>query len=241
MLKRFNHSGKKPTHLLIGARKSATSWIWKQLGDHPDVYAHPAKEIYYFNAKYKMGMDWYVEQFKTNRSVVFEATPDYFQEQYAKTIRRDLPEAKLIVCLRNPIERAYSHWKFGCYVGNCHLDFMSAWNNDWMSIRTRGLYHRHLKAFHRLEVLLYDDLQDDPQSFVENLYQFLGVKKHRSRFFAKKWIPGKVSQNSRDDEYRLISEKKMPDCEYRIVADYYKDTIELTEGVLERKLNWLNI
>ncbi len=235
------NKGSLPTHLLLGVRKGASSWIWKQFSDHPDVYVHPKKEPAFFNINYHRGLGWYKEQFRTKKKVVIDTTPDYFNQDLASKIKKDLPNAKLFVCLRNPIERAYSHWKFGYYLVNtCNRSFMQSWNEDWKKIRTRGLYDQHLKAFQNSKVLLYDDLLLDPLSFINEIYDFVGVKRHDSKFFQKKWMPGGISTNEKEKEYEKISKQRMNENEYHILKNYYSQSIKNTEEILGRKLTWLD-
>jgi hypothetical protein len=239
--------GKKPTHLLLGTRKSATSWIWKQFSDHPDVYVHPEKEIYFFNNYYDKGLSWYQNQFPTKKRVVLDTTPDYFYQECAERIKKDLPNAKLLVNLRNPIDRAYSHWKFGCFVGNCDEDFIKAWKRDWNRIRTRGLYDKHLESFldhYKLDrsflALSYDALLHKPFQFINQIYKFVGVPRHSSQFFEKKWMPGEISATGKEEVYKPISERKMPDHEYKTLKNYYSSSIRRTEEILGRKMQWLD-
>lgn len=233
-----------PTHLLIGVRKSATSWIWKQFTDHPEVYAHPEKELYFFNNKYNFGLNWYSNQFQTNKKKILEATPDYFNFDCASKIKNSIPNIKLMVCLRNPIDRAFSHWKFGCYVGNCNMDFLKAWKSNWNDIRNRGLYHIHLQSFKNLNlnlnVYFYDDLLNDSKLFIDKIYDDMCVSRHCSIYFKNKWMPGGVSENFKDEYYKSISEQPMSEIEKRILHDFYFSSIKETEKILGKDLNWLN-
>lgn len=232
---------KKPTHLLLGVRKGASSWIWKQFCDHPEVYVHPKKELYFFNKNYNRGLKWYFDLFNTECDKIVETTPDYFDKELALIIKKDLPSAKLFVCLRNPIERAYSHWKFGFYlVGTCKKNFIQSWNENWNKIRTRGLYDKHLVAFGNVKVFLYDDLIEDSLLFINKIYDFVGVKRHVSKFYQEKWMPGGISENGKEKEYEKISKQKMSKVDYEIVKDYYFQSIKNTEEILNRELKWLN-
>ena len=227
----------------MGVRKSATSWIWKQFTDHPDVYTLPEKEVYFFNKNYKKGLNWYRSKFTTNQGVVLDTTPDYFFKGACDRIKNDLPDAKLLVCLRNPIDRAYSHWKFGCFVGNCSEEFIDAWNKDWNRVRTRGLYDNHLGCYlqhYRLGdsflALLYDDLQADPLMFVNKIQDYLEVPRRLSGFFDKKWMPGEVSETNTEKDYEAISKRRMSRSDCITLKAYYNNSIINTENILGRDL-----
>ena len=243
----FVEPGKLPTHLLLGERKAATSWIWKQFSDHPDVYVLPKKEIYFFNHHYHKGLRWYRSKFPTDKRVVMDTTPDYFFDECFERIKEDLPNAKLIVCLRHPIERAYSQWKFGCFCGRCDEEFIDAWERDWNRVRTRGLCDEHLSCFLKhyelgtsLLVVLYDDLLNDPLEFINRIYDYVGVPRHSSRFFDKKWMPGEVSETGTEDDYEEISNRRMSDSDYSTLNEYYASSMVSTEKMLESNRMFLS-
>ncbi len=108
--------------MIIGAQKAGTSSIYKWLKEHPQVIAH-AKEIGYFSRHYERGTDWYRSHFPTEwrRSnfiaehgrplLTGEATPEYLLDPRAPQRMAELiPDVKLIVSLRNPVDRAYSQF-----------------------------------------------------------------------------------------------------------------------------------
>jgi hypothetical protein len=241
----YNLKENYPTHLIIGVRKSGTSWIWKQLSDHPEVYVNPKKEIYFFNKNYYKGKSWYKNQFVTNKKIIIDTTPDYFYWNCAKRIKDVLPNSNLIVCLRNPIDRAYSHWKFGTYIGNCKKNFLESWSEDWNNIRTCGLYEIHLKNFLKyyevdknFKILLFDDLLKNSNHFINEIYQFINIKKHKSKFFNRKWMPGAVSDYNLEELYQNISNKKIKDTDKEVLKNYYSNTIKDLKLILNKEINW---
>lgn len=110
-----------PNFLIIGAQKAGTSWLAYQLEKHPEIYL-PKKEIHYFDKgfNYQKGLSWYEKQFDevTEQKAIGEKTPEYLwangegwedhQSDVHQKIFQTLPEAKLIVTLRNPVDRAIS-------------------------------------------------------------------------------------------------------------------------------------
>jgi hypothetical protein len=241
----FHNKKNIPTHLLIGVRKSATTWIWKQFTDHPEVCTNPRKEIYFFNKFYDYGIEWYANQFKSNKKIILDATPDYFFNTLAYKIKKTIPESKLFVCLRNPIQRAYSHWKFGRFIKNCKKEFKESWDDDWNFIKTRGMYDVHLESFlkyYELEsnfkVFFYDDLLENPYLFIKDIFKFVGVNEHKSFFFKKKWMPGGVSENNREKIYESIDNKKIEN--FKFIKEYYFDSIKNLEKILGKKTKWLD-
>ena len=106
-----------PNFMCIGAAKSGTTTLYDILRQHPDVFIPAFKEPHFFDipANYKNGIAWYERTyFKSvkNEKCIADFTPSYFFEaNTAKRIYNDLGEdVKFIVILRNPVDRAYSHY-----------------------------------------------------------------------------------------------------------------------------------
>lgn len=101
-----------PDYIIIGAPKCGTTSLFEYIGKHPDVINPKRKEINYFSRGYnRRTRDWYMSWFKDVPAVQGEATPKYFYDIRAiNLIKRDLPGIKLILMLRDPVERAYSNY-----------------------------------------------------------------------------------------------------------------------------------
>jgi hypothetical protein len=105
----------KPDFLIIGAQKSGTSTLHYWLNQHPELHGSKPKEIHYFDKKINYGysLKWYEDHFKTvnllKSKLYFESTPGYFYyESIAKQLAGLYPQIKLILVLRDPVERAFS-------------------------------------------------------------------------------------------------------------------------------------
>jgi hypothetical protein len=173
----------------IGAQKSATSWIAKCLSVHPEVFVADCKETHFFSddEKYSKGINHYREYFidSNKKRFVGEYSTSYLtSRKAAERIRLYSPNIKLIVCLRNPVDRAFSHYR--------HLKFKSdskiADNGNLgdtikrhPDIIENGMYGKSLGHYFKLFpvnnilVLLYEEIQQDPQDFIKRVYKFIGV------------------------------------------------------------------
>lgn len=103
-----------PDYLIIGVQKGGTTSLYKYLRMHPKVKSCAVKEVHFFNRHYERGLSWYQSHFpyKNGDFIVGEATPDYIYHPYAAMrVSETLPSAKFIVLLRNPIDRAFSHYQ----------------------------------------------------------------------------------------------------------------------------------
>ena len=102
-----------PNFLIIGAAKAGSTALAAYLGSHPDVFMASEKEVHFFDDHFQRGVDWYASRFEAVRGerAVGDATPTYMYTDEAIGRMADLlPDAKLIAILRNPVDRAYSHY-----------------------------------------------------------------------------------------------------------------------------------
>ena len=178
-----------PNFLIIGAGRCGTSWLASNLRLHPDVFVPRVKEVHFFDQHYDRGIGWYRGIFQERtESLVGEATPAYlYHEHVCRLIHYHMPEIKLIAILRNPMERAYSHYLYLAAQAvpgqlNYTISFEEKLRLTPRLIDT-GMYMKKLKGYlelfprENISILLYDDLEDDPVSFLKNVYTFLNVER----------------------------------------------------------------
>ena len=171
-----------PTFIGIGAQRAGTTWAYNCLAEHPDVFMTNKKELHFFYVNYGRGLEWYEQQFAEagNARARGEITPDYmYHESALRNIAKDIPDARLFVVLRNPIDRAVSQYALHRdRFGNAPFSAVSTPDSELV---VRGLYFQHLQMVYsyfssdQVRVLLYDDLSTRPGEFLEDLYGFVGV------------------------------------------------------------------
>ncbi len=127
-----------PDFVVIGAQKAGTTSLYAYLSTHPDIIPAAQKEIHYFDLHYGEGERWYRAMFPTRRHVARarnggrrivtgEASPYYlFHPLAAQRAVRTLPDARLVVLLRNPVDRAWSHYRHEVRAGREQLSFADA-------------------------------------------------------------------------------------------------------------------
>jgi hypothetical protein len=207
----------KPTFVGIGAQKCASSWLYDILADHPEVCVSEKKELDYFTHYYDNGELWYEAQFpeKPTANAVGEISPSYFHEISAvNRVKRYLPNARILVSLRNPIERALSQHR--------HLVRIGVLNGPDYSFETgldtnpsyieQGLYATHLSRWlaefgqDQIMIILMDDIRADAASVASQVYQFLGISdKHRSAALMEKSNPSYAVRNRRlEDAVKVV-------------------------------------
>ena len=104
-----------PDALVIGGMRCGSSSLYQWLREHPDVYRTLFKELHFFDFNFHRGTNWYRAFYpvRTSDVLTFDATPSYMAYPSAAWRAREVvPHARLIVLLRNPTERAWSHYRF---------------------------------------------------------------------------------------------------------------------------------
>ncbi|MCE2788621.1 MAG: sulfotransferase domain-containing protein [Saprospiraceae bacterium] len=106
---------KNPDFLILGAQKAGTTSLHAYLNQHPDIIFHQVKEFHFFDIQYYRGFEWYSSLFPVDATkITGEATPYYlFHPCVPERVKKHLPHVKMIVLLRNPVDRAYSHFRHG--------------------------------------------------------------------------------------------------------------------------------
>ncbi len=100
----------EPNFLIVGAAKCGTTSLAYYLNLHPDIYVHPG-EIHYFSKKISRGAQWYLLHFRETCKIQGEKSPTYlYNSQCHRQMHRLLPQAKILIVLRNPVDRAFSNW-----------------------------------------------------------------------------------------------------------------------------------
>ena len=172
-----------PNFLYVGPDKAGSSWLHEMLLKHPDVYLSPAKDLYYFDRYYDRGLAWYASQFRDARdeTIVGEVCQDYlFHPQAADRIHETLGPVRVMVSLRDPVERAWSSYLYARKHGIWPEPFGEALQTR-PELLDHGRYATGLDRFlqrlprEMVHVALFDDLTSDPQAFIDSVTGFLGI------------------------------------------------------------------
>lgn len=198
----------------IGAQKCASTWVHSVLSDHPEVVVLPGKEIDFFSYYYNFGYEWYEKHICDvgPAKMIGEVSPSYFADSSDTPDRVFFynPKMRIVLSLRDPIERAYSNHlnevKLG-HVTNQNLEFENGLANNPMYLeqsRYGRQLARWLAVFPRDQVLVIfqEDIRDDSFGQARNLYRFLNVAEdHQSWFLEKKVNESRIIKNTRVDNF----------------------------------------
>lgn len=186
-----------PFFLGIGAMKSGTTWISEILRAHPDIFIAHGKELHFFSWGYDRNIDYYLKNFKHSHKykIVGEFSVSYLMKSNvaAKRIYNFNPEVKLIVSLRDPVDRAFSEYRWRLKTGEAMPPFQKA-IEQFPALIKNGLYYDGLKPFWELfsddqiHFVLYDDIMNKPGEVQKNIYRFLEVNDEFESGLVKKVI-----------------------------------------------------
>lgn len=233
-----------PDFLIIGAQKSGTTWLADQLSLHPRIFMAP-DEIHYFDKaqNFARGLAWYAKHFENagEGQLTAEKTPDYLwangdgAEGHLPDVHlklyQALPAARLIVVLRNPVERALSALTHlvrtrriapprnvdELLLGKKHSRIRGH------GVISKGLYYRQLMAYAKLYnrsqmlVLIFEeDIARAPEAGLTQVCRFLGVPP--------------VAPHTSEAVHQNASRRSLP----RLLADFYFPPARPVSKVIDR-------
>jgi sulfotransferase family protein len=193
---RLPGSGRLPTFLIIGAMKGGTSTLARTLAQHPQVFVPRGKEMHFFDQHFDRGLDWYRSWFEDAgaATAVGEASPTYLHNDEALSrMAGTLPDARLIAILRDPVDRAYSHYWHNVRRGREPLSFREALEAEpgrrespsgrkgVYAYVDQGRYVRQLQKVvmlyprEALLVLVLEEFSRDPVDGLRAVWRFLRV------------------------------------------------------------------
>lgn len=256
-IRSFNSSRRKlPEFIILGTQKGGTTSLSFYLAQHPEIFFPMAKEVHFFDLHYKNGLDWYRTYFplKSSRKISGEATPYYmFHPHVPIRIKKDVPNAKFIVLLRDPVSRAYSHFVKETTEGHDDIkSFDEAFyaekeriSNETKRLMndvnyyslahqrytyfSRGLYYKQIKYWfdffdkHQFLFLKSEDLFTDPKSELKKVYDFLGVSEVYPKNLAVR-NRGNKSENENT---------KNP-----LFYEYFEEDLKQLQSLLGEKFRW---
>ena len=179
-----------PNFIGIGAPKAGTTWIFKCFQEHPEIFMPTVKETLFFDYPYNESKFSEYEAYFSNAAeaiAVGEISTNYLtSEQAPERIRKHIPNVRLFVSLRNPLDQVYSHyWHLSRQ--NFHSSDRTRWSFEEALDKYEkplidpALYYKHiqrwLQYFDRSQLLIifYDDICKQPDKIIKKLYFFLGV------------------------------------------------------------------
>jgi hypothetical protein len=233
--------------IILGAQKCGTTALSLNIGKHPDIYIDmnkdPAKsEIHFFDIHWKRGIDWYKKKFHYSKKCVGEKTPELlYLSSVFPNIQSVNPYVKLIIILRNPVERAYSQWKHNIKNGYDNRSFEDACNDEiqnrlgenktfWTAQKhylQRGLYYNQI-----IELMKWFPMQNILILFQENILKNMGTEYNKVYSFLN------LKLFSTNYQLEYVSENKTKIENKDFYLNFFKKDIEKLEKLLNIKTHW---
>jgi len=240
---------KVPKFIIIGSQRCGTTSLYTYLAEHPQILTPIKKEMDFFSWHFHRGIDWYLAHFplmpEGEEFVTGEASPSYFDFREApERLYSACPEAKLIVLLRNPVDRAISHfyrlkglnWE-GRSLDRAISDEIERLNQNPEYIigeepgnyLARGRYIEFIKnwlAFFPREQLLIlksEDFYGNVGETVQQVLAFLDLPEYQLSEY----------QNANPGSYQRVNESVR-----ELLIDYFKPYNQELEEYLGRKFDW---
>ena len=232
------HKVERLNFIVPGAQKSGTTALHYFLKKHPQIALPDRQEMHFFDdegifSHQPVDYELLHRHFRVRaglalinrRLLVGEVTPSYLYWKPAmERIANYNPQIKLVILLRNPIDRAFAHWNMQRFKGREFLDFLDALKEEPRKIAQpltiesrrfayldRGFYSRQLecvfKFFPREQVHLvkFETFRDRKQETLDSIFDFLGVKRLRNiRDKDRNVVP--YERAMRPDERKYLSE-----------------------------------
>ena len=173
----------------IGAQKSATTWVYSILEDHPSVSMSVPKELDFFSRQvnFLKGNTWYHQFFyqeKSSTTLFGEISPSYMRHPFSAIRAKEYnPNLKVVITLRDPVDRAFSnhlHLIRRNKIQKKNYSFESSVDN-FPSYIEQSRYYSQLQSWYRhfprnqLLVLMQEEIKKNPNKEAMKLYDFLGI------------------------------------------------------------------
>jgi hypothetical protein len=193
--------------IIAGAHRTGTTWLYENLYQHPEIIlSSKRKELHFFDRdeNFKKGLNFYNDFIsnKHNKSLIGDVTPSYFgDEKVPERINYFFPKIKIIIILRNPIDRLFSHYKLNEGNSNNEESFSSYYKrklneNEAGNSVEEGIYIKHIESYlkyfkkEQITVMFYKDLKEKPNQFYSKILKSIGVNNVE---FSPKMLDQKVN------------------------------------------------
>lgn len=226
---KYRQPGPLPDFVIIGAQKAGTTTLFDMLAEHPEVSLSTVKEVHYFDFNFHRGEEWYRRHF--DRHIAGEASPYYiFHPAAHDRMKALIPDAKAIAILRDPVERALSHYFHEVALGFEKLPMLEAlkaedqrtgsFAHQHFSYVARGRYLEQLEQWKDFDLLVLSnrELRENPDETFARVCRHVGASVMPAPILESNvGTKGEVPEEARNFlEERLTGEKEAVEQRYRI-------------------------
>lgn len=249
--------------MCIGVQKAGTTSLHEILKQHPDINLPQFKESHFFSEdkNFTKGINYYFDYYfsKINeKQILGEIDPEYiFFDKSLERISQFFKDIKIIVILRNPVDRAFSHYNMSCRRGFEKLDFKNALKDESIRLSnhfetthfsyiSRGLYYKQLCQLfsvfkkEQIKIFLYDDYKSSPEKVVKEICEFVELKPINFDYNINKNKASKTKSNRvrdfiyKDNFLKKFGGKLLKSKKLKLKIMQGIERINLTEGQVEK-------
>jgi hypothetical protein len=247
-----------PDLIVIGVVRSGTTSLYHYLSQHPSIIKSAHDELGYFDSNYKLGLNWYKSFFpsifekkkierKNGKFLTYDVTPFYiYNQKSSQRIHQILPNSKLIVILRNPIDRSYSNY----FLGNQEKKFEEIIANEkkilnkidknnvdeyynfvHTSMLARGFYAEQLENWYKIfpkdQILIIksEEFATETNKIMNNIFDFLELPHYD--------IPDNSKKNK--IHYKIMKKETRAD-----LVEFFRPYNEKLYSLVGRNFDWEN-
>jgi hypothetical protein len=203
-----------PNLIIIGGLKCGTTSIHHYLGLHPEIHMSKPKELNFFvkELNWDLGLPWYRGRFDDRFPVRGESSPHYTNlprfRGVAERVHDNVPDARLIYMVRDPISRILSHWRHAVGAGYETRPMDEVLARDDQTYVTRSLYWAQLQPYldlfdrEQIQVLTQEELQGEREATMRRAFEFAGVDPDfTSEQFDREWEKSTAKES---DKYQFM-------------------------------------
>jgi len=214
---------KFPEFIIIGAAKCGTTALWYNLDKHPDIHmttkSKSSVEMHFWGSTaWKKGFDWYKNHFPDNKLCGEKSISYWIRNKSMRLMKNHIPNAKLILCVRNPVDRAYSNFQMNARSGKVSRFDLKTFKSRYA---TAGKYINHienkvLKHFDKeqLCICIQERMKSNITEEMKKVFDFLGVKD--LNYKGKEIKPILTAKRTRQEDVALSRSQKT----YRVWSRY---------------------
>lgn len=173
-------NGRLPDFLGVGPPRTATSWLDAVLRGHAAM-PRDIKEVDFFVKNYERGIDWYKSYFRDADPALpaGEICPSYFgPPEVRERVKLHVPNCRIICTIRDPVESLYSGYRLSLRNVWTRSDIETFADGGWGGARAGALRGwREMFGADNVLACIYDDLESDPQRYLDPICAFIGIKR----------------------------------------------------------------
>jgi hypothetical protein len=211
-----------PNFFVVGAPKCGTTSVYNYLSQHPDIFLPSKKELNFFSSQEIIFQNLYYDSFmiehlkdykhmykkSKNSDVTGDFSVSYlFYKDTPKKIKNSIPDAKIIIFLRDPSERAFSHYLMDYRLGYLDIPLEELIKKPkkfhlyYQQIIELGLYYKQVKRYKdifgdNVKIILFEQLKNNTSFVLKDILGFIGVDNTVDLAADKKHNPFKIPKNN---------------------------------------------